>query len=111
MDDVPHLALPLQVVGDRFTTVQQDTEDELVAAVRAICAFQLGARIERPDFGIPAPELSDRPLATTAIEQAVSSWEPRALIRVTEAPYDPLDPLASRLRVEVRMHRAEEEEL
>ena len=41
----------------------------------------------------------------------MSSWEPRAQIHVTERPYNPLDPLASRLRVEVRMQRAEEEEL
>jgi len=108
MDNVPHLALPLRVVGDRFAAVQQDTLDELVSSVAVITSFPLGYRIERPDFGIVPPELDDRPLNTLDIEQAVEAFEPRALVTVTEQPYDPHDPGADRLRVEVRMPRAEE---
>jgi phage baseplate assembly protein W len=100
MDNVPHLALPLRITGDHFVSVQQDTLDELVAAVAAIVTFPLGYRVERPDFG--------RPLDTLDVEQAVEAYEPRALVNVTEQPYDPLDPGADRLRVEVTMPRAEE---
>ena len=65
MDNVPHLALPLRVTGAQFATVEQDTEEELATAVAVICAFEPGSRVERPDFGIPAPELADRPLLPT----------------------------------------------
>jgi hypothetical protein len=85
MDDVPHLALPLRVVGDRFVSVQQDTVDELVATVGAITLFPIGYRVERPDFGIAELELTRRPLAA-------------------------LDVGAARVRVEVGMNRAEEGE-
>ena len=108
MDDVPHLALPLRIVGDRYVRVQQDTVDELVCTVAAITQFPLGYRIERPDFGIVPPELDNRPLNVMDIEQAVEAYEPRAAVTVTEQPYDPHDPGADRLRVEVSMPRAEE---
>lgn len=108
MDNVPHLALPLRVVGDRYVSVQQDTLDELVQTVAVITSFPLGYRVERPDFGIVPPEFSQRPINTLDIEQAVEAFEPRALVTVTEQPYDPTDPGADRLRVEVSMPRAEE---
>lgn len=108
MDDVPHLALPLRVVGERYVSVQQDTVDELATAVAAITLFPLGYRIERPDFGIRPMELQSRPLRVLDIEQAVEAFEPRADVTVTEQPYDSLDPGAARVRVEVSMPRAEE---
>lgn len=107
MDDIPHLALPLRIVGERFVSVQQDTLDELVACVAAITAFPLGYRVERPDFGVEPMEFDARPLPTVDVEQAVEAYEPRATVSVTEQPYNPLDPGADRLRVEVSMSEAE----
>jgi phage baseplate assembly protein W len=111
MDDLPRLALPLRVVGDRYVAVQQDTVDELITTVAVICAFPLGSRVERPEFGVPPPELADSPLDTLAVEQAIATWEPRAEVTVTERPYLPADPLAGRLRVEVSMAGSSEAEL
>lgn len=108
MDDVPHLGLPLRIVGDRYVSVQQDTLDELVANVAVITSFPLGFRVERPDFGVVEMELDARPLAVLDVEQAVEAWEPRASVRVTEQPVNALDPGAARVRVEVSMQRAEE---
>jgi hypothetical protein len=110
MDNVPHLALPLRIVGDRYVVVQQDTLDELVTNVGAITLFEVGFRVERPDFGIVPLELTQRPLATLDVEQAVEAFEPRASVRVGEADYDPFDPGADRVRIEVSMNRAEEGE-
>jgi len=101
MDNVPHLAQPLRIVGDRFVTVQQDTVDELIASVAVITQFPLGYRVERPDFGIVPLELTDRPLPVLDVEQACEAFEPRATVTVSEQPYDPNDPGAARLRVEV----------
>jgi phage baseplate assembly protein W len=108
VDDVPHLALPLRVVGDRYVSVQQDTLDELVTSVAAITLFPLGYRVERPDFGIVPMELDQRPLPVLDVEQAVEAFEPRATVNVTETPYDPADPGAVRVRVAVSMASSEE---
>jgi phage baseplate assembly protein W len=110
MDNVPHLALPLRVVGDRFVSVQQDTLDELVTNVAAITSFPLGYRVERPDFGIAELELTSRPLAVLDVEQAVEAFEPRASVTVAEQSLDVNDPGAASVRVEVSMSRAEEGE-
>jgi phage baseplate assembly protein W len=109
MDDVPHLALPLRIVGGSYVAVQQDTAEELTTTVAVICAFPLGSRVERPEFGVPAPELADEPLELTALEQAVAAYEPRAVVEVTERPG--ADPLAARIQVAVSMARGQEEEI
>jgi phage baseplate assembly protein W len=108
MDDVPHLSVPLRVVGERYVSVQQDTTDELVANVAVITSFPLGYRVERPSFGVVELELGARPLDVLDVEQALEAWEPRASVRVSEQPYDRNDPGADRLRVEVQQNQAEE---
>lgn len=109
MDDCPHLALPLRIVGESFVAVQQDTVEELTTTVAVICAFPLGSRVERPEFGINPPELQDEPLRLTGIEQAVAAYEPRAVVTVTERPG--YVPLAARIQVQVSMARGQEEEI
>lgn len=108
MDDVPHLALPLRLIGGAFQAVQQDTVDELATTVAVICAFEQGSRTERPEFGISPPELADEPLDLSDIRRAVAAYEPRAAITVLEVP---TGDLSARIQVEVAMARAEEEEL
>jgi hypothetical protein len=98
MDDVPHLSLPLRIAGDRY-----DTLDEARACVAAIVAFPLGYRIEAPEFGVPELELDDRPLDVDELEAIVSELEPRVAVDVQELPYDPNDPLAARVRIEVAL--------
>lgn len=110
MDNVPHLALPLRIVGGAYATVQQDTDDELAATVAAIVSFPLGSRPERPDFGIADPAMHSRPLNLLDIEQAVQTFEPRAQIAVTELPYNAADPLAAPVRIQVAMVHGEEAE-
>jgi phage baseplate assembly protein W len=110
MDSVPHLALPLRLDQGAYATVEQDTLDELVATVTAICGFPIGYRVEAPEFGIPELELTGPPLPVHDVERAVETWEPRADVTVTEAAYDPTDPTASRLEVAVTMPDAEEGE-
>lgn len=109
MDDVPHLALPLRVVGSGYVAIQQDTVEELTTTVAVICAFSLGSRAERPAFGIPRPELADEPLNLNAIRHAVAVYEPRAAVHIAEHPG--ADSLAALVQVQVSMARAQEEEL
>lgn len=109
MDDVPHLALPLRLAGSSYTSVQQDTLDEARTSVAAIVAFPIGSRVEAPDFGVPELALRDRPLDVERFATAIESFEPRVALRVTEAAYDVLDPLATRVRVEVALPGESEE--
>lgn len=109
MDDVPHLALPLRVEGGAYASLQQDTLDEARATVAAIVSFPVGYRVEAPYFGVPELELSDRPLDTLALTHAIADAEPRPAVTVTELAYDPSDPGAARVRIEVALPGETEE--
>lgn len=75
--DIPHLAFPIRVANGTYVTEQQGSLDCAITAVRTICAFEVGSRIERPDFGIPDPTLKDQPIDVGGIEKAIMDWEPR----------------------------------
>ena len=109
MDDIPHLALPLRVVGDAFDVVQQDTLDEVITNVRVVASFEIGYREDKPEFGIPEQAPADLPLNLQDLEETIESWEPRAAVRATEAPYNPADPLTDRVRLAVAMSRSNED--
>ena len=105
MDDLPHLALPLRVVGSAYAPVQQDTGDEVACTVAAICAFPRGYRAEQPEFGITDPTFSLGSPATAELEAQVAAFEPRAALTVTT-----VDDLAGHatVRVEVALSGSEE---
>src|SRR5215510_714262 len=75
--DIPHLALPIRVAAGMYVSTQQGSLDCMMDAVNVICAFEIGSRIERPDFGIPDPTLKVQPIDVGAIERAIADWEPR----------------------------------
>lgn len=110
MDDVPHIGLPISVIGDRtYATVQQDTNDEVACCVAAILGFPLGFREDDPDFGITDPTFATRPIDTEEIEQAVETYETRAQLRITESAVDGRDPFSASLSVEVHVFLSEDE--
>jgi hypothetical protein len=111
MDLIPHLAWPLSFdpVTGAYRSVQQDTTAELAANVAVICSFPIGYRDEAPEFGIEDPEFDLRPLDLTDIATAVSVYEPRARITITEDPVDPRDPGAASVHIEVAMPGGEDE--
>jgi hypothetical protein len=108
MDDIPHIALPIEFAGSRFATVQQDTTAEVAACVAAIVAFPLGYREDQPEFGITDPSFSTRPIDTTEIEGAIAEYESRADMTITESDYDPSDPLAAEIEIVVNVIQAED---
>lgn len=109
MDDVPHIALPIQFVGSQYATTQEGTTDEVAACVAAIVSFPIGYREEAPDFGVVDPTFSQRPIDTTGIEEAVETYEPRAHVDIAEADYDPSDPTAGGLEIAVSVFASEDE--
>lgn len=76
--DIPHLAFPIRFTGGAYATDLQGSNSEVTTAVRNICAFERGTRIERPDFGITDPTLEVMPIDIEDIAQAIRDWEPRA---------------------------------
>lgn len=82
MDDIPHLAVPIRLAGNKFVTNQQDTDDEIIACVWAICQTPKEHRAEKPAFGIDDPTFEDMPIDTNSIEDQIAEWEPRAVIEI-----------------------------
>lgn len=86
--DIPHLAFPIRFTGHHYATDYQGSLDEATTAVRNICAFELGTRIERPDFGIKDQTLQAQPIDVGQVADAIATWEPRvsAEIQVSMTP-------------------------
>lgn len=105
-----HLTAPLTLAAGVFQTCEQDTVDELRTTVFVICSFEVGSREEDPYFGLEPLELSSEPIDTDAVSTAIGAYESRGQVDVSEAPYDPADPGAARLRVEVSMPEEDEME-
>lgn len=108
MDDIPHLALPIEFLGSQYATVQQDTTAEVAACVAAIVAFPIGYREDQPEFGITDPAFQTRPIDTAEIEEVIDQYEPRAELTVSESAYNPSDPLAAEIEIEVAVSTAED---
>lgn len=83
MDDVPHIDWPIRLDGNGYATCQQDTAQEIAAAVAALFSFERGTRIESPDFGILDPTFAQQPVDTTDLEQQAGTYEPRAELTIT----------------------------
>jgi phage baseplate assembly protein W len=81
-ENIPHLAVPFQVINGRWVTVEQDTDDEVAQCVRNICAFERGFRIEDPSFGINDPTFTTMPIDTDDIETALNEYEDRAQVEI-----------------------------
>jgi hypothetical protein len=58
--------------------VEQDSSEEIGAAVYNIVICPQGAKLNDPTFGTPSPLFGNAPLDTTAIIKAVQAREPRA---------------------------------
>ena len=103
MPEVPHLSLPLRVIGDRLATVDQDTADTLANNILVITSFSRGERADDLGFGILPMPFDNRPLNLSDVETTIATYEPRATVSVRQAAYDAADPTAARVSIEVSM--------
>lgn len=74
----PHISLPFRVSSGRVAVTEQDSIEEVFDCVSAIIRCPLGARTDKPEFGVPDVTFSQRPIPTAGIKAAVQDWEPRA---------------------------------
>jgi phage baseplate assembly protein W len=75
---IPHFSLPFRIHNGSAVVVEQDSTDEILDCVQAICSYPAGSRPEQPDFGIPDQTFRQGGVDTDAIAAAVDQWEPRA---------------------------------
>lgn len=94
---VPHYALPLSFTGINggARVNEQDTDEDVIDCVKAICAFPIGSRDDEPTFGIPDMLFQQRSQSSAnvpALKTAIMRWEPRIAVKVSEdsSGYDEL---------------------
>src|SRR3954465_6594352 len=108
MAEIPHIDVPIRLVGNGYAVVEQDTTEEVAGCVKVIASFPLGARDEALDFGVRPMEFRATPLDLTDLQQACEQYEPRARLSVTQAPYDPADSTAANVQIVVGLASSED---
>lgn len=75
----PHFAFPFaRGASGKIGTVEQDSPGHKMSCVQTITYCQLGARVERPDFGWRWPYMRMLPIDPTDLLDAIKRFEPRA---------------------------------
>jgi uncharacterized protein len=89
------LAFPLQI-GQQGGLVLTRGSSEIEQAIRIILGTSPGERVMRPEFGCRIHELlfapnnaSTRRLAVSYVEEALTRWEPRIIIKDIEVAESP----------------------
>jgi phage baseplate assembly protein W len=108
MDNIPHIAVPMRLVGIGYAVVEQDTTEEVAGCVKVIASFPLGSRDEAPEFGVRPMEFRATPLDVTDLTQACEQYEPRARLSVAQAPQDSADPTAANVQIVVGLATSED---
>lgn len=87
--ELPHFAYPFARTpdGTGVAVNEQDTEPEIMACELVIVAYPVGFRDDRPEFGWAFPELAQAPITIDQLEQALTEFEPRAPVNITQV-YD-----------------------
>lgn len=96
---IPHFAFPFQLQGSSFAVVDQDTSDEIIQCVEVLLGTRTGQRVELPGYGIDDPLFTDQ-LDAQGILNAISDWEPRAVVTL-DGEIDDTDELVEHIRVQV----------
>jgi phage baseplate assembly protein W len=86
MTELPHFAAPFRLTTAGAAVDEQDSLQEVQACVMNAVACPQGYRLDLPAFGIPDPLFQTVPIDTEQIRQAVSRYEPRPDIQVTDTP-------------------------
>jgi phage baseplate assembly protein W len=85
---VPHFRVPLEFVGGRLATVEQDSPDEVAQCVEAVLRYRRGERLTDPEFGIDDPTFRNVPatgMRFDDIAEAIARWEPRLSVLIEQS--------------------------
>jgi phage baseplate assembly protein W len=102
MAELPHFSFPFsRGSGGSVNVVEQDTDEHVMACAQVIVRCPVGFRDERPDFGWDFPEFRNK-MDLGEIEEALTSFEPRAAYSLSEKDLEDLaDQAAREISIEV----------
>lgn len=76
---VPHFDLPFRLAPDgQFAVVEQDSDADVLACMRAVLLGRKRQRLDRPEFGIDDPTFHQGGADLDAIRADLDEQEPRA---------------------------------
>jgi phage baseplate assembly protein W len=81
---VPHFRFPFGLDGASFGVNEQDTHDEIQDCVAVLISTPTGSRMVQPDYGVDEALFQQVPVDMTSIVTALTQWEPRAVITLTQ---------------------------
>lgn len=84
MIEVPHIALPFRLSGDRIAAVEQDSNEEIAQNAETIIRYPTQYRLEAPDFGVSEGLFRQEGVDPDEIKAAISEFEPRAEAEVED---------------------------
>jgi hypothetical protein len=74
-----HFALPFTLGSNgAFATVDQDSDEDVMACVTVILRSRVGYRDDRPELGITDPTFTQGGADLEEIRDAISQFEPRS---------------------------------
>lgn len=77
--ELVHLGFPIRRGSDgKLVTVEQGSQDHVMAQVNTVVRYPVGYRLEYPNFGIPWPAFTNAPVSADRIAAAVQSQVPDA---------------------------------
>lgn len=74
----PHFRVPFAITDGAAEVVEQDTDEEILQCVEAICRTERGSRIDAPNFGIPEIVFREGGINEDVLHRAITDHEPRA---------------------------------
>jgi len=74
---IPHLRVPLQLIGGSFSTVEQDSAQEIEIAVTNVMRYEPGWRPEAPEFGLPDQTFRQGGARPEEVREVINAHEPR----------------------------------
>lgn len=96
---IPHFAFPFDFsLSSHAAEIEQDTVDDVIACAAVAFLVEPGMRVEVPTFGVPSQVFGLQPLDVNVMAQAVSEWENRIDMIITQNP-DAVDILMDRIKV------------
>lgn len=77
--ELPHFRMPFgrDPKTGKVACVEQDTPEHVQSCEMTIAMCPQGFRVDRPEFGIPWPDMMNLPIDLDPIEAALQQFEPR----------------------------------
>lgn len=86
MARIPHLKIPLELAGNSFATVEQDSPEDIAQCVKIILRTPFGSRDDVPTMGLTEQRYRAGGPNLAEIERQILEHEPRVDVLVELAP-------------------------